>query len=444
MNPDAEDWLNFATKFSALRRPSTEVTHFATVTARSNTPSRLRVGAAIGGFEAEGGYNGAGQPANNWCWWEVEGRTPHRRAAGGFWEYWEAHVAGAAAAGCRAARVSIEWARCEPLDGRPDDQAIADYCRVLDACHESGLQPVVTLHRFAHPAWMGVDFWLRPDSPERFRQWVELAVDRFAGRTHQWVTVDQLNACAVWPYLAGRHPPGRRLDVAATIRSLDHLLAAHVLAYEVIKERQPQAHVATGNRSLPVYELDRLLVDVLLARRAGVGRHDLRPWLEERRSEHHGAAEPSAGALTWVLRHWAQSAIPLAQALARAVAAVYDSPCDRPIDTLVVAGDGGDVRSVLPARLAGPHRPRRGQAFPLRPLDVLPELPVSVVNDVPAGVDRLRADLDRVTAAAAGGLPVSSYFCRMTGLGTPEAVAGYRDVLSHVVEGNGTPPVRST
>lgn len=381
-------------------------------------PLGVRTGLVLGGFDVEGGYNRPGQPAHNWCWWEVEGRSPRRPPSGGFWQNWDASVAQAAAAGFDAVRVSVEWARCEPLDGEPDEAAVAGYCRMLDVCHEHGLQPSVTLHRFAHPAWMGVDFWLRPDSPERFCSWVEAAVEHFAGRTHQWVTIDQLNACALFSYLSGRNPPGRRLDVGATVRALDHLLTAHVLAYETIKERQPQAVVTTGNRHLPVYELDRLLVDVLLTRSRGVARHDVHGWLADRRSAYNaGLRAAGGGHVLGVLQALARPAIPNAQALVRAVAAVYDGPCERPLDVLQVSAQAGDVVRAVPMPgkwgRAASWGDRGGHVERACHANRDAGVPLSVSGDAPVGINSLRRDLAEVQAAVAAGLDVTAYVQRL-------------------------------
>ncbi|MGH9153686.1 MAG: family 1 glycosylhydrolase, partial [Acidimicrobiales bacterium] len=388
------------------------VSHFG-MTVAPGRARPLRLGVAVGGFEEEGGYNRPGLPANSWSWWEAEGRAPASRGLNPSWPRWESELAAAAARGCRTARVSVEWARCEPLDGSLDRRAFGDYCRLLESCHDHGLQPVVTLHRLAHPAWLGADFWLRPDSPERFGRWVEAAVDRFAGRTHQWVTIDRLNVTALWSYLGGHLPPGRRLDVAATIRCLDHLLAAHVLAFEAVKERQPQAVVGFGTRVLPVYELDRLLVDLLLGPSHGVGRHEVGAWLAERRDRFGTGDGEARTALTWALRQWASSAVPLEQALARTTAAVYESACARAVDVLHLGAEDGDLALALPfpTPAGAPDRRAGRLARACRSMAGL-GLPVAVVSDGPTDEHRLAEDVEVLEEAVAGGAPVVAYYSR--------------------------------
>jgi beta-glucosidase len=51
-------------------------------------------------------------------------------------------------------RFSLEWARIEPEEGRFSAAALDHYRRVLEACHEHGLTPVVTFHHFTSPLWL--------------------------------------------------------------------------------------------------------------------------------------------------------------------------------------------------------------------------------------------------------------------------------------------------
>lgn len=299
--------------------------------ASSLLPEGFRFGVATAGFQVEGGYNGPGEPRNNWYGWERDGRVEPSGLAVDFWTDAEHHLDRAVAAGCDGFRLSVEWARCEPTEGEYDETAFERYRQILAACHERGLQPLVTLHHFTHPWWLGEDFWLQADSPERFAAWVGAATDRLGDLVTHWVTLNEINILAIMTYLTAAFPPGRRLAVGSVVRSVDHLLAGHVLAYHEIHARRPGSVVATNTFTFSVYELDRLLNDVLLARLHGIKRDDLQAWLAQRRAEYHATVQPVAGRET-VWRRWAARSLPLSRALPRAVAAVYDSPHTSTLD----------------------------------------------------------------------------------------------------------------
>lgn len=293
-------------------------------------PAGFRFGVATSAFQTEGGLNGPGEPANDWLDWERSGRVEPSGRALSFWDRYEDHLDRAVAAGCDAFRLSVEWARCQPAEGANDEAAFDRYRAILAACHERGLRPTVCLHHFTHPRWLGPDFWLRLDSPERFATWVGAAVDRLAGECANWLTLNEINGYAVQAYVFGALPPGRFLAFGDLVRGLDHMLAAHVLAHAAIHDRQPDAVVSTDSHASSIYELDRMLQDILLGRSVGVDRRRLREWLDLRRTTHYGELGGTrADRFLWRITG---SILPLDQALPRAVAAVYDGPYHRPLD----------------------------------------------------------------------------------------------------------------
>lgn len=298
-------------------------------------PAGFRFGVATSAFQTEGGLNGPGEPANDWLDWERSGRVEPSGSALSFWDRYEEHLDRAVAAGCDAFRLSVEWARCEPSEGAYDEAAFARYRAILAACHERGLRPTVCLHHFTHPHWLGSSFWLRLESPERFAGWVAAAADRLAGGCRNWLTLNEINGYAVQAYALGTLPPGRYLAFGDLVRSLDHLLTAHVLAHAAIHRRQPDAVVSTDNHASSLYELDRMLLDVLLARAEGIGRADVREWLAGRREAQH-AALGGRGRADAPLQRMTAAILPLDQALPRSVAAVYDGPYERPLDLVSV------------------------------------------------------------------------------------------------------------
>ncbi|HUD16833.1 MAG TPA: family 1 glycosylhydrolase, partial [Acidimicrobiales bacterium] len=342
-------------------------------------PEGFLAGVATAGFQIEGGFNGPGQPANNWLAWEQAGRVEPSGNAVGFWERPEEALDRAAALGCNSFRLGVEWARVVPDDQHVDRGALNGYRDVVRGCVDRGLEPLVTLHHFTHPSWLGEDFWLRPDAPDRFRGWAEVVVDALGPMVCHWITVNEINALAIGSWLLGMFPPGRLMAVEDVLIAEDNLLAAHVAGYEVIHAARPDAIVTTNNSCLSIYEHDRMLTDLLLARSMGVDRARVGEWLAERRHQ-HDLALPADGTLERLLRQFSAARSPLhARSDAgpgrgpgrrpvahRALDAVYDSPHERTLDA--VGLDYYDPGAARHFRVPG-HRTAGGRnRYPTREL----------------------------------------------------------------------------
>ena len=247
---------------------------------------------ATAGYQIEGGYNGDGEPANNWYSWERSGRVERSGVACAFWAHPEEALDRAAAIGCTTFRLSVEWARVEPEPGLFDQAALDRYVEILEMCAARGLQPLVTLHHFTHPAFLGEEFWLRPGSPDRFARHVVRMVPALAPHCRRWVTINEPNIVMLMGWIEGAHPPGRRAAFADAFCVLDNLLTAHVLAADAIRAVQPEAEVTTTTSSSSLYEHDRLLTDLLLLRSVGVPTSDVDRYIDERRALHDAAFPP--------------------------------------------------------------------------------------------------------------------------------------------------------
>lgn len=79
-----------------------------------------------------------------------------------------------ASLGLNAYRFSVEWARIEPDEGQFSTASLEHYRRMLAACHEHGLTPVVTFHHFTSPRWLiRAGGWLDQRTPDRFARYCE-------------------------------------------------------------------------------------------------------------------------------------------------------------------------------------------------------------------------------------------------------------------------------
>ena len=423
------------------------------------------VGVATAGFQVEGGYNERGSPTNNWAEWELRGRAQPSGPAVLFWDRPEIVLDRAAALGCDRFRLSVEWARVQPgfdiADASPppyDETAFDGYARLLTACRERGMEPMVTLHHFTHPRWVGVDLWGQPAKRPLFEDFVRTTVTALGERlvaggqapVREWVTLNEVNVLALAGGLMGAFPSGGRRGPGTALRWLDNLLAAHCRAYDIVHDVYEAKGweapaVSTNNYTFSAYALDRMLTDLLLARENGVGRDDLGVFLREAGAAHVPAARASTSGAARLERLAAlvTGALLTAGRLPMTVEEVFRSPRPRKLDYLaidwyepvvgrqfrapgrtVAGGRRWDVRSALDeyppdpdgfgAALRQATTHTRGQPVIVVENGLCNMWPVSGTPSPRGdGVTRpeyLRAHAEQVAKAVADGVPVSGYY----------------------------------
>ena len=76
-------------------------------------------------------------------------------------------------AGLGMYRFSIEWARIEPAEGCFSKAQLLHYRHMIDACHENGIEPMVTLNHMTLPLWLAVKGgWLNDGAVDYFDRYV--------------------------------------------------------------------------------------------------------------------------------------------------------------------------------------------------------------------------------------------------------------------------------
>lgn len=109
-------------------------------------------------------------------WWQKEQSTPGMERSGDACDSYHRYredIALLADAGLNAYRFGIEWARIEPARGHFSRAELAHYRRMIEACFERGVTPVVTLHHFTSPRWFAeAGGWMADDAEELFVRYV--------------------------------------------------------------------------------------------------------------------------------------------------------------------------------------------------------------------------------------------------------------------------------
>src|SRR5215210_1586134 len=142
-------------------------------------------GVSTSAYQSEGGYNGHAQPCTNWGPAEERGDVAKSGRASDFWTRYGEDFEHCRRMGLNAFRLGIEWSRVQPTFNceekrepppRFDAAALAHYAKILAECRAQKLEPVVTLHHFTHPAWLGADPWVDPATPALFETFVRETV----------------------------------------------------------------------------------------------------------------------------------------------------------------------------------------------------------------------------------------------------------------------------
>ncbi|MDB6172307.1 MAG: beta-glycosidase [Chthoniobacteraceae bacterium] len=269
-------------------------------------------GVATSAYQAEGGYNGAGEPQTNWARAEVLNEVAVTGLAADFWNQYEEDFARCREMGLGAFRMGIEWSRVQPvfevaewkraaalngaeMQAPPFDYAALDhYVAMFEACRAHGLEPVVTLHHFVHPAWLGTDPWLEETTPDHFARYVRETLGYINARLerplHWFITINEPNMLVLNTYLGRQFPGAAPGGFRTMTKAYNQLLRAHVRAYngihDLYAEREwPLPKVSTNNYCSDLYWSDKLLLDLLAVRDRGIRRERVGDYICEKARE---------------------------------------------------------------------------------------------------------------------------------------------------------------
>jgi beta-glucosidase len=266
-------------------------------------------GVATSGYQAEGGYNGPGEPLNNWAWAESRGDVVPTGRSADFWTLAHEDFGRCRDLGLNSFRMSIEWSRVQPCTVLPpveglaagaepppfDERALYRYAQRIADCRAHGLEPIITLHHFVQPAWLGLDAWQKPETVEHFLAFVEHTLsyllrvlpNDFDCPPPRWfITINEPNLFALNHYSVRIFPAGGPLGVGPTVQCLALLLEAHVRAYRKIHDLYARSGikpmVSFNNYASDLYWNDTAMLDLLFAPSRKVPRQLVREDLAER------------------------------------------------------------------------------------------------------------------------------------------------------------------
>ena len=195
-------------------------------------------------------------PAGDWLDWERQGRAPRSGDGNGFTTRYAEDFALYASYGLTHHRMTVEWARIEPAEGRRDQAAVEHYRDMLEAAREAGVSPWLCLHHFTLPGWfteLGEGAFR--DDRARSYHWakhVAFCAETFGDLVAGWQPINEPSGYATASYLMGQFPPGAR-DPLRFSQALRGMVLAWRDAWRELRGGPP---VATMLNLSPVFPAD--------------------------------------------------------------------------------------------------------------------------------------------------------------------------------------------
>lgn len=192
-------------------------------------------GSATAAYQCEGAWREDGKGLSNWdvfCHSEANNVNPVTGdIAADHYHRYEEDLDLMAECGQNAYRFSLAWTRIVP-DGTGEvcEEGVEHYAKVIDACLDRGIEPVVTLYHYDLPAPLfDAGGWERRETCEAFARYARICFERFGSRVRLWLTVNEPNYDTLCSYAIGNYPPNVR-DLSRRWRAMYHMLLASAMA----------------------------------------------------------------------------------------------------------------------------------------------------------------------------------------------------------------------
>lgn len=206
-------------------------------------PKNFLFGAGVSSYQVEGE---GGKRNSDWdVFLKKNGGIIKPDESGAQWwerENAEKDIHALASLNLKSLRISIEWARIEPYEGKFDATALLRYKKIISYLKSNNIVPILTLNHFTLPLWVAKNGgWQSAKIQLSFAQYVKRIVSEFSGISH-WITINEPNSLVTAGYITRYFPPHKE-NIFAALVARENMLICHEEAYRIIKKKNPQSQV---------------------------------------------------------------------------------------------------------------------------------------------------------------------------------------------------------
>ncbi len=201
-------------------------------------PAGFLWGVASASFQVEGGIHNT-----DWNVGASLGKVPKTDDRVNHYYKYESDFKLARELGHNCQRISIEWARIEPEEGKFNHKEIEHYRRVINSIKENGMEPFVTLWHFTLPIWFyEKGGFAHKKSPEIFARYCSFVLKELAGEARFWDTINEPIVWANNGYVRGNWPPFKK-NIFSYFTAIKNQAKAHNLVYKENKLKYPNIEI---------------------------------------------------------------------------------------------------------------------------------------------------------------------------------------------------------
>jgi beta-glucosidase len=213
-------------------------------------PTNFLWGGAIASYQVEGAIHEGGRGVSVWdTFSHIAGNTANGDTgdvAGDFYHLYPGDIELMKDLGIKALRLSVAWPRIFPTGkGKPSQQGVDFYNRLVDALLAADIQPYCTLFHWDLPQSLQDDRggWENPDIAKVFADYAGFTAGFLSDRVQHFMTMNEIRSFVELGYQQGIHAPGLKLNAKRVAQLNHHAVLAHGMAVQSIR-----AHARPGTR----------------------------------------------------------------------------------------------------------------------------------------------------------------------------------------------------
>ncbi len=192
-------------------------------------PEKFLWGAATSSYQVEG--NNAN---SDWWHWELARGKENSGLACRHYELYKPDFDLVKSLNHNAHRISIEWSRIEPEQGKFSQEELKHYLNVILALRARSIEPMVTLHHFTNPVWFSkIGGWGNKEASSCFSRYCDFVVRALGKHVRYWLTINEPTVYISHAYILGVWPPQEKSYTKA-LAVAGNFIAAHIQAYSLI------------------------------------------------------------------------------------------------------------------------------------------------------------------------------------------------------------------